>query len=57
MANGVHCWHTTHLHDNWNNDKNFIYHLKMSHEHVNGKKKFISQIYEKLEGPHDGQVL
>ena len=29
----------------------------MSHEHVNGKKKCISQIYEKLEGPHDGQVL
>ena len=34
----MHGWHTTHLCSNWNNNKKFIYHLKMPCECQNGNK-------------------
>ena len=54
VVNGIHCWHTTHLRGNWNNNKKFIYHLKMPSERLNGKKKklflkFTYRIYFNLK--------
>ena len=41
VVNGIHCWHTTHLRGKLNNNKKFIYHLKMPSERLNEKKKKI----------------